>query len=700
MPFLEWVARRIKKQPRPSRRKRIIQKLSSLHQQDYQTLLEECLKKNRLFEDENFPADIKSIGTGPLLQKLPQKLQWKRPHELHKTPVFFDANTKHLALCQGLIGDCWFLAALEALTFHQDILSRVVQENQSFERKKYAGIFHFKFWHFGKWVDVVIDDRLPVNEAGQLVFLSSVCKNLFLGALLEKAYAKLCGSYEDLQIGQVSEALVDFTGGVNITIKLTEAPPDLWDILTRSTYSRSLICCQTHLGKTRVLENGLVASHAYTMTGIRKVTCKHGPEYLVRLRNPWGKVEWKGDWSDRSGKWELLSPKEKILLHRNGDDGEFWMTLQDFKTHFANLIICKLTPDLLSQEDGKKWMSSLQFGRWVKGVTAGGRLSLLMDTFWMNPQYQLKVLQGNGSKRSLYSCSVLVSLIQKHNSKHRNQMPHFHIGFYVYKVGLIFCVCRNYWDDNKRLPPEFFVQNLPLNSSPVFVNDHEVTQDFRLPPGVYVIVPATSEPHQESEFLLRIFSRKHNLREIGGNSSPVLSKEIVDKYDDKIWDDYFTKYFEQHPEINVVQLQRLLNMAWTNLQNNGVWFSLDACRSILAVLDFNATGTLSIQEFRSLWKSLLHYQKVFQKKDTYQTGTLGLEELPAAMKEIGISLSDEVSNLMVLRYGDPDLKISFQSFVCFMLRVEFIKEAFCNLTQDGKGIYLQEYEWMMMTLYS
>ncbi|XP_015269231.1 PREDICTED: calpain-14-like [Gekko japonicus] len=644
MPFWEWVARRVKKQPRSLCRRRMFQKSSSLRQQDYQTLLEECLKNKCLFEDENFPADMRSIGTGSLLQKLPQKLQWKRPHELHETPVFYDANTKRLALCQGLIGDCWFLAALEALTFHQDILSQVVPQNQNFERKRYAGIFHFKFWHFGKWVDVVVDDRLPVNEAGQLVFLSSVYKNLFWGALLEKAYAKLCGSYEDLQIGQVSEALVDFTGGVNITIKLAEAPPDLWDILTRATYSRSLIGCQTHLGKTRVLENGLVAGHAYTMTGIRKVTCKHGPEYLVRLKNPWGKVEWKGDWSDGSWKWELLSPKEKILLRRNDDDGEFWMSLQDFKTHFDNLIICKLTPDLMSQEDGKKWMSSLQFGRWVKGVTAGGRLRTQKDTFWMNPQYQLNVLQGNGSKRSLYSCSVLVSLIQKHNSKHRNQMPHLHIGFYVFKGHTAASVSH----------------------SPVVLTSlYELERD-----------------------------------EMGGNSSLVLSKEIVDKYDGKIWEDFFMKYFEQHPEINAIQLHWLLNTAWTNLQNNRLWFSLDACRSILAVLDFNATGTLSIQEFRSLWKSLLHYQKVFQKKDTHQTGTLGLEELHAATKEMGTSLSDEVCNLMVLRYGDRDLKISFQSFVCFMLRVEFLKKAFFNLTKDGKGIYLQEYEWMMMTLYS
>uniref|UniRef100_A0A7M4ELS5 Calpain 14 n=1 Tax=Crocodylus porosus TaxID=8502 RepID=A0A7M4ELS5_CROPO len=299
---------------------------------------------------------------------------WFCSKELHENPVFYAANTRRLDICQGLV-DCWFLAALGALTFHQDILALVVPKNQSFDRK-YAGIFHFRFWHFGEWVDVVVDDRLPVNEDGQLVFLSSVCKNLFWGALLEKAYAKLYGSYEDLQIGQVSEALVDFTGGVNMAIKLAEAPPDLWDILTRATYSRSLMGCQTHLGvrETKLLENGLVAGHAYTVTGIRKVTCSHGPENLVRLRNPWGKIEWKGDWSDSSGKWDLLSPKEKILLRKNNEDGEFWMSLQDFKTHFVELMICKLTPDLVSQEDGKKWMYSQQIGRWVRGSTAGGRM--------------------------------------------------------------------------------------------------------------------------------------------------------------------------------------------------------------------------------------------------------------------------------------------------------------------------------------
>ncbi|NWX02147.1 CAN14 protein, partial [Caloenas nicobarica] len=685
MPFLLCLKK--KKSPVPLGRS-IFQKHTPPIQQNYQALLEMCLKNKCLFTDDNFPAHISSIGTGALLNKLPRNLRWKRPHALHRSPVFYAANTKQPDLCQGLVENCWFLAALQALTFHQDILAAVVPLNQSFERK-YAGIFHFRFWHFGEWVDVVVDDRLPVNEVGELVFVSSVCKNVFWGALLEKAYAKLYGSYEDLQIGQVSEALVDFTGGVNTTIKLAAAPPDLWDILTRATYSRSLMGCQTHLGTTKVLKNGLVAGHAYTVTGIRKVTCQYGPENLVRLRNPWGKIEWKGDWSDKSYKWELLSPKEKILLRKSKEDGEFWMSLRDFKIHFVDLTICKLTPDLMSQEDGKKWMYSVKSGRWVKGSTAGGSLGFYNGTFWMNPQYWLNVLLVEDSKKSLGSCNVVISLMQKPSSKHRNRAPHLSIGFSLYK------------ESNRKLPPAFFTRHQPVNKRKVFLDEREVTHDFHLQPGVYVIVPSTLEPQQESEFILRVFSRKHVLWEMGGNTSFILSKEIVDRYEGKIWEDFFTNYFEQNPEINAVQLQRILNnISWRNFQSFRLHFSLDACQVVLALLDLNATGTLSIQEFRVLWKRLLFYLEVFQKRDTSRSGKLDLVELHAAVQETGISLSNEICNLMAIRYGDPDLKISFESFVCFMLRVEIMGEAFRNLTQDGKGIYLRESEWMMMTLYS
>lgn len=77
---------------------------------------------------------------------------------------------------------------------------------------------------------------------------------------------RLCGSYEDLQIGQVSEALVDFTGGVNMTIKLENAPPDLWQIMIRAAYSGCLMGCQTRSGVSPIRSNILIyCMHLYVI---------------------------------------------------------------------------------------------------------------------------------------------------------------------------------------------------------------------------------------------------------------------------------------------------------------------------------------------------------------------------------------------------------------------------------------------------
>ena len=62
------------------------------------------------------------------------------------------------------LGDSWLLAGLGALTLTPGLLERCIPEEQGFDEGKYAGLFHFRFWRNGEWVDVIIDDLLPTYK--------------------------------------------------------------------------------------------------------------------------------------------------------------------------------------------------------------------------------------------------------------------------------------------------------------------------------------------------------------------------------------------------------------------------------------------------------------------------------------------------------------------------------------------------------
>ena len=64
--------------------------------------------------------------------------------------------------------------------------------------------------------------------------------------------------------------------------------------------------------------------------------------------------------------------------------------------------------------------------------------------------------------------------------------------------------------DDTQLPltKEFFAYNACCARSPAFINKREISGRYKFVPGTYVFVPSTFDPHEEGDFLLRIFAEK------------------------------------------------------------------------------------------------------------------------------------------------------------------------------------------------
>ena len=205
-------------------------------------------------------------------------------------------------------------------------------------------------------------------------------------ALIEKAYAKAHGSYQHLSGGFIAEGLQDLTGAPCETFLLGALPPmdiDMFWMKLISFHTAGFVMgVATYSGG-----DGLVGGHAYSILDVldvpdamvgeqskvtdyftttnatfvptnstapklehdntknledKSVSNERASIRLVRIRNPWGKREWKGDWSVSSEQWT------RALRKRLGTDttfakgdGTFYMSFNDMLQRFHHLDVAK-----------------------------------------------------------------------------------------------------------------------------------------------------------------------------------------------------------------------------------------------------------------------------------------------------------------------------------------------------------------------
>ncbi|XP_053546175.1 calpain small subunit 1-like [Bombina bombina] len=155
-------------------------------------------------------------------------------------------------------------------------------------------------------------------------------------------------------------------------------------------------------------------------------------------------------------------------------------------------------------------------------------------------------------------------------------------------------------------------------------------------------------------------------------------------------------------EVSPAELMNVLNKVVAkhpDLKTDG--FTIDTCRSMVAVMDSDGTGKLGFEEFKYLWNNIKKWQCIYKQFDTNRSGYIPGNAIPGALQAAGFQLNDQLYAMLVRRYADADGNVNFDSFISSLVRMDAMFRAFKALDRSGGGeIQIRLPEWMKMTIYS
>ncbi|XP_056438019.1 calpain-3b isoform X3 [Gadus chalcogrammus] len=296
----------------------------------------------------------------------------------------------------------------------------------------------------------------------------------------------------------------------------------------------------------------------------------------------------------------------------------------------------------------------------------------------------------------------------------------------------------------QHLGKEFFLYTKSTAKCQSYINLREITERFRLPPGEYVVIPTTFKPHNEGEFILRVFSEKRSTseeveEEIGSDGiqpgkkqieKPIVfvsdrakaNKEIEhsgipgekkkkkkkpetteeETEEDKTFRAIYRQIAGEDMQICASELKVVMKRVLekhNQIKTEG--FSLETCRSMIALMDTDGTGKLNLQEFKHLWNKIKQWQVIFRMYDKDKSCTISSFEMRNAVNDAGFHLNKQLYDILAMRYADERNNIDFDSFICCFVRLEGMFRAFHAFDKDGDGlIKLNVLEWLQLTMYS
>ncbi|XP_020484942.1 calpain small subunit 1a [Labrus bergylta] len=183
---------------------------------------------------------------------------------------------------------------------------------------------------------------------------------------------------------------------------------------------------------------------------------------------------------------------------------------------------------------------------------------------------------------------------------------------------------------------------------------------------------------------------------------PAVFAEAHESDEEKQFRRVFQQLAGEDMEVSPNELMNILNRIVSkrgDLKTDG--FSIESCRSMVAVMDSDSTGKLGFHEFKQLWNNIKKWQEIYKSYDADGSGVIGADELPKAFTAAGFPLNDQLFHMIIRRYSDEGGNMDFDNYIGCLVRLDAMCRAFKTLDKDNNGtIKVNVQEWLQLTMYS
>lgn len=251
-------------------------------------------------------------------------LEYKSLRQIKRKVAIFKNELNCNLLKQQSFGDCYFLEALSVLSNYGQLIYQLFPN----EQMPKDGIFTVCLFVNGKWRKIYIDDYFFFfKDTEEFAFVEPI-DNCIYSCILEKAYAKINGSFPAIVGGFCKDAFKALTGFDSLEINIDKDSDDdkgLLEFIKEKLEKGYLFSCCTQ-------------THAFSLHNI--FLKEKQSEAILQVRNPWGD-DYNDDESAKANEILSMNSEKFNKIMKNNNNGIFQLTYPEFKTKFTDITVCQ-----------------------------------------------------------------------------------------------------------------------------------------------------------------------------------------------------------------------------------------------------------------------------------------------------------------------------------------------------------------------